>query len=367
MDPTLALIEIIDGANFYLAGFQFALIGVLFYFFLRRVIPDPFDYTFYVAFTSFLSLIFGLQLYSVNLIDLDAVLWIIFCTFLFYFGFLTGHSVVKQNATTNKFRASKSSFLYFFIIFLASALPVYFITGIPLLMETRLTQFSDDGGGFGVLGRVFETSRILVIYFLFLYYSDRKLNYQFWIILTPCLLTLILSGSKSAVLMIVWLGFLTGIIPGFKSMGFKNKVLLAFALIAYPLLIIVIQGGENFQVAYISLLSRIALFGDVYAFAYPGNVIDGLKKPDFLALFYPLLETFRMVEKGSTVIPGFEFMRAIYPHWELASGPNPRLPVYLDYFYSRYFFIVAFLFGLIFGYTSKKFDLLENHSAIRQF
>ncbi len=357
MDPTLALVEIINGSNFYLAAFQLILIGSVFYFLLRRVIPDPFDYAFYVAFTSFFSLVFGLQLYSVNLIDLSAIAWIIFCTLLFYSGFLTGHLVVKQDDTTNKFRASKSNFLYFFIIFLASALPVYFVTGIPLLMETRLTQFSDVGGGFGVLGRILETSRILVIYFLFLYYSDKKINYQFWLIITPCLLTLILSGSKSAILLIAWLGFLTGIIPGFRSMKFKNKLLLAFALVTYPLFIIVIQGGDSFQAAYISLLSRIAYFGDVYAFAYAGNVIDGLKKPDFMALFNPLLETLRLVDKGSTIIPGFEFMGALHPHWELASGPNPRLPVYLDYFYSRYFFIIAFLFGLIFGYASKKIRL----------
>lgn len=357
MDSNLALLSILEKIKIYEVLVIATAIFLIYRVGLSKFIPSIFDYTFYVALGSFFSTLYATGLFYSDLIKYIDYIWILVCTLMFYVGAVISCNLISEDefkASFQKKSIEKYAFLYFFALFLFIQIIVFAFSGVPLLMESRLSQFSSIGGGFGAFGRLLEVFRMLAIYFLFSYFFNKKKNFLFWMPFFVIVLSLVMSGSKSALLIIIWLAYITEILPSFKNVRIGFRLIVVGLLLSYLIFVDIVQSGGEFSLnsMIIRFLSRLVFYGDVYSYAYVNDVISVVRKQDFFAFFYPFLEPMRIVPVNSQVIPGFAFMDYVYNGWDMQTGPNPRMPVYIDFFYNRNFLLISMLMGIVFGLSS---------------
>ena len=200
------------------------------------------------------------------------------------------------------------------LIYINSQLSVYFYSGIPLFMTSRLDTFVGSGG-FGVIGRVIFAISKVSIYLLFyrlFYKQGRHIFAKIYdiIFLLLILIFSFLSGSKSTFLGIIFIFFYLNIyilkIGSDLDIVKQRKtrriqfILFVCSFIA-TLLVIWIQASGNqntgLETSPISKLAiRIVSSGDTFFYSYPNNVLEEIPddKP-VLALFGEILSALRII------------------------------------------------------------------------
>lgn len=270
-----------------------------------------------------------------------------------------------QKISINDINFGSTAFLYpiSFIVFFLSQLIVYKVSGIPLLMESRLETFT-GGSGYGVFNRIIFVSSnislsIAVFSLFFLENKGFKKIFHFSVILFSVVVAL-LSGSKGGLLLIMYNMALTAYFSK-KLIEYNQKYIqvektlykLLIILFPFALFTLYLQSElDNFFALIISIAMRFLHTGDIFFMLYPNNYIDYIKDANgFIALFKDLLGTFRIINwQDLPVNIGFQVF-ALHNNEDILSGPNARHNVFgLVYFgfFGAIFF--SFILGLLVGF-----------------
>ena len=358
MDLLNSILIVFNSVNPILLLATFVGLAIFYITTLKSIVSSIFDPLFYAIFGSFFASWTAIALYLSDLISLQNIFWILIVTILFYFGVIIANKFCSHQNKNNNVYVPRIAIILVFIFFAASQITVYSITGIPLFMESRLEQFV-SGGGIGIFGRLVDILGSVLLFLTFLRYKNNDKDILFYTSIISVLVTLILSGSKGGFILIFWAAHLSGFLSMQKSLS-KSKLLLTMVSIGLiPLLVLMIQAKDLSSSGLINALTsfgfRLLAYGDVYSYAYVFDTYKSVQTIDYMALIYPLLQPIRLISPDQLPIPGFKLMAAVYDGWDPLTGPNPRLPLYLDFFYGRSFFPFAFLFGLILGIINARF------------
>jgi len=187
------------------------LVALVYFFVFRRRFQSLFDPLVYVlalsAIAQALLLLMGLH----EIVSLTKVLFVLACLSLFYAGFLcidTSKPRVPSGSTRRSdplVRPLAGGTLA--TLFLANLLilaTTYSLFGIPLFLESRLSQFADSGG-FGVLNRLQTGIEFSSLVLAFLGVRQRgSVRLWAWAIVVLFVISALLSGSKGSLLAAVF-------------------------------------------------------------------------------------------------------------------------------------------------------------------
>jgi len=292
--------------------------------------------------------------------------------------FFLGFFVIKPVSIKKTMRTSVASSLHFsatakYLYYISafswifSQLIVYYVAGIPLLMDSRLETFT-GGTGFGVFNRIIlVTSTIALIVALYkLFFTKSKLlsRYFDYFVLFFAIVVAFLSGSKSALLGLIFMMFFVVFFSYKIFSGTYAKVMLKkvrkkqwqlFGLAVFAALFtIVVQvtlkyGDSNSINPLVHLAMRFVNTGDVYMNAYPNAFLEQMNSANpFAALFKDLLGMFRIVPWED--LPqhlGQQLYQTMY-NTDLIAGPNARHNVFgLHYFGPVWSVYFSFVLGML--------------------
>ncbi|MBN2068150.1 MAG: hypothetical protein JW739_00770 [Opitutales bacterium] len=249
-------------------------------------------------------------------------------------------------------------------------------------MENKLMVYKDSHG-FGILGRVIDVMSPCLVYSSFFriflikssWWLSRFVNY--FVVLLVCVVG-ILSGSKSSLINIVFifsylLMFFFSDPDIFCLKGVRRffnlfLCLAVFSVVFVFLFPVVRYGFQGFLYAVGQFYNRLAISGDIYVFAYPGNAVDYIPRPgsgvaylfnDFFGL-NKILPNDKVYEPLGKIL--FEYSSGVYIS---AGGANARHNI----FGYKCFGVVggllfSFLIGLISSFFRNKLPRLLKANAL---
>jgi hypothetical protein len=163
-------------------------------------------------------------------------------------------------------------------------------------------------------------------------------------------LSIAFSGKSVAIPVFFWFGLKMFIAQQRAKLG--TLVLLSGGFLAGVVIMgVVAYGTSSFGDAFVLIASRIWMSGDVYIYAYQRNALELIRDSydvSFLAyIFHPItsLVGIRGYEKPLGSMLMSEAIRQ-----NVLTGPNPQLPVLLDFFFPGQFcasILIAFVIGLL--------------------
>lgn len=202
---------------------------------------------------------------------------------LFYYKNINEEKFIRRN------RVNEIMFLIFYyiysIIFVLSQIIAFRIVGFGLFSKgSRLDLYA----GIGQLNRLIDATTLVVIILIFLkFFYYKKRNIVDYIILVTILIIMILSGSKSAFIILFQTLFIVShtinkIEPNIKIKKFLLKTKRYIPVIALILIFIyyIISIDKSVIGIITSLTSRIFKSGDIFILGYDDSVIDSLIKAD---------------------------------------------------------------------------------------
>ena len=247
-------------------------------------------------------------------------------------------------------------------LFVSAQVFVYSVSGLPILLTSRLEAFS-TGGGYGFFSRlIFVTSTISLCtaaYRLLLLnrrLGSRLLDYG---VVAFCTIVAILSGSKGALLALVFTVSLAVYFArrfhDVRAVERRIRGVFFFVVaLSFPVAFaaIYIQAGiEDFTELLSALAMRFFQTGEIFFMVYPDDVLSRLQDGNgLLALFYSPLGSLRLFSREE--LPVNLGLQAFWYHYDLdlISGPNARHNVFgLHYFGAVFSVFFSFLLGLLFS------------------
>lgn len=253
------------------------------------------------------------------------------------------------------------------ILFVLCQFIVYYTSGIPLLMASRLEIFS-GGGGFGMVNRVIQVTQMIAIAVSFyrLLFIKRSIVYKIidiFVILFG-LLVAVLSGSKAAILFMIFsLSYVAifahrfNVSPKiFRKINRISLFLLMLGLGGGIITIVYQTGNSDLNQALSILAMRFINTGDIYYMSYPYGRIESMEHANFfLALFKDFFGAFRIVDWDKLPVNlGLQVFWSYY-NTDMISGPNPRHNVFgLFYLGPVLSVFYSFFIGYIISYIRNK-------------
>lgn len=362
------------------------LIGIVNYFLFRKYIHSILDPLFLSIFLTTFAQAVVLFLYFTG--NISNVIFLSFCLteVFFLLGLFTFQSVnpdqliKNQKQKETKIKDEQLFTELFFVIsslvFIASQLYVYKTKGIPLLMASRLEVYS-EGSGFGILSRILSVAGTINLFlvFHFLYNIKRtRIKAYFNFVLLFTIVSLLLGGSKSAFLNVVFVFFTFNLFNlkynkrNFFSYLKKYQYKLILVGTIFALLTIMVQSRKEKGALnpVLALSYRFIDTGGIYWFSYPNDkyqIVDDSKP--LQVLFTDFLGFFRIVDwNDMPQNAGLVLIRHHHP--EVAkhvTGPNMRHNVFgLIYFGFWGSIIFSFLIGLTVSFIRNYlFKILPNN------
>lgn len=252
-------------------------------------------------------------------------------------------------------------------LFILCQFIVYYTSGIPLLMASRLEIFS-GGGGFGMVNRIIQVTQMIAIAVAFYRLLFIKKGFLYKLIDTFVilfgLLVAVLSGSKAAILFMIFsLSYVAIFSHRFnvssKIFGKINRIslfLLLLGLMGGIVTIVYQTGNSDLNQALSVLAMRFINTGDIYYMSYPYGQIENMEHANFfLALFKDFFGAFRIVEWDKLPVNlGLQVFWSYY-NTDMISGPNPRHNVFgLFYLGPILSVFYSFIIGYIISYIRNK-------------
>ena len=334
---------------------------------VKKHVYSVFDPLFFIFILSSMAYAVVFYLYYFGLISSYYFWSFIFTQAAFFFGFLLNKPIKKINYNTkNGIGKSMNTITVLYpiaiILFVSSQMIVYYVSGIPLFMESRLSTF-EGGGGYGLLSRIiYVTEKIsisIAVYRLFyMKMSFFKKNIDMAVIFFSILVA-ILSGSKAGILAVVFVIFLTTLYAK-KFNNVENiekriyRFLYVFTGLTVPAAIatIYIQTGyERFGDIIIALLMRFVNTGDIFFMSLPGNVIAQLPAADgwigLKALFTNFLAGLRIVSWHELPVNLGLQIFGFHHTVEIITGPNARHNIFGLFYFGPY---ISIFFSFIMGF-----------------
>jgi len=347
--------------------FEFVLIqllsGIIYYFLFRRYIFSIFD----PLFISFLLSSFGTSVVCFLRLTGETNTFY-FSSYLltqvaFVIGFLSIKPISKKNSFQSSFRNIKDDMkiikiLYTLSIFLfiLSHVISYLKLGIPIFNKYgRLATYA-SGGGLGILSRIISITRPIILIYTLHKYSNSKLNLINKLVLVIFLVTAFLSGSKSAILEILFISVLFQYFQWKSNINLSKldklrKIFAVSALIGAILIISISAANQSTEKSpIVILLYRFINSGDVFMYAYTSNVLDNIPKASgFTAIFSDFFGFTRIIpyDKLPDAL-GMQIWQTYHNNFNYFMGPNPRHNVFgLHYFGFYGSIIYSFSIGLV--------------------
>ncbi|MCT4716365.1 hypothetical protein MUA01_15485 [Enterobacteriaceae bacterium H18W14] len=246
------------------------------------------------------------------------------------------------------------------MLFITCQFIVYYTSGIPLLMASRLEIFS-GGGGFGMVNRIIQVTQVIAIAVAFyrLLFINKGILYKLidFLVIIFGLLVAVLSGSKSAILFMIFsLSYVAifahrfNVSPKiFKKINRLSFFLLMLGMIGGIVTIVYQTNNSDLNKALSVLAMRFINTGDIYYMAYPYDQIENMEPGNFfLALFKDFFGAFRII--GWDKLPvnlGLQIFWSYY-NTDMVSGPNPRHNVFGLFYLGP---ILSVLYSFVIGYT----------------
>jgi len=258
------------------------------------------------------------------------------------------------------------------IIYVILQLLTYYVRGIPILMESRLDVYANSGG-FGIVGRIVEVTGHITFFLLFykLFYTKKSLidGIYLYFTLIFCVISLMLSGSKTSILYVVFYIFFLRIYflrfenseffkINKKLINYSNKIFLfaiIFSLIVIYIAFIFVYHAKEVN-PLIPMGQRLLAAGDTYFQAFPGEVIKHLDSSNpLLYIFKEPIGTLRLAQYSD--LPkdiGRELQLYHYPD-SATSGPNPRYNLIGILFFGIIGqFLYPFIIGVLMSFLRNK-------------
>lgn len=350
------------------ALFVFCAMLLLYFLTFRRRVHSPFDPLAFVLLLSACSTTILTLMTLHGAVSLEKYTFVVATLVLFYAGFLVADTSSMQKYKRRVISSSTSvhpiSSLTLAVLFFANLVVLgitYVFFGIPLLLESRLAQFSESGG-FGVLNRLAVGLEPVSLVMAFIALRQPRQG-SWWAkaIVIQFVVAALLSGSKGSLLngLFAWLFVSVFSQRTWSTEGRLPRPMVVFLILALlaPLGIVTVQGIDG--TAGVSnaagmLLVRLAAEGDGYAYFLGNDLIDSVARRDWIAPLRQVLVALRIVGPETALNPGFEIVREVLSIDAPSTGPNSRLPIYLLFFYGYGGIVASPLLGMALGWTRNR-------------
>lgn len=326
---------------------------------MRRCSDSWFDPMRYFALFAMFANAVPPFLYQQGFCSVELLLYFLLSEALLWAGILTlARPRQKLSAVTLKFDYEVGYQLYVFscVVYMAVTFLSYALYGIPLFLDkSRLSVYSESGG-FGLFIRIngFLAIYILVYGFYLLQRGSQRVISLLGLI--GVALILLLNGSKSGLLnvMFAFWGYSVyylGKVPQAKRVGLflSVGVLAAIAII----LIQTIKDEGTWITALIGFVTRLSASGDAFFIAFPYNNYDVVEIDAPLRyLFSGPLAAFRLISPEDIVSIGNQLGWYIYPKTAGENlGPNARMPVLSYILFGWGGLFLAYFSGLLISWV----------------
>ena len=329
---------------------------------IKRTVRTAFDPLFLVMVGDVFATTVVAFMYLSSDIGLHHLLFFAASQLTLYAGYAAGRACMTRRARPTPLRVSGRHFagcvfLVTSTVNVMSTLAVWNLAGIPLFRVSRLGAFVGSGG-FGVLERLASASSGMALFAgLYLLLAVKVPPPRAWVYLFAVWLlgSTALSGSRSAFIGLLFWVFaylwLYGGNPALRTRFWGGRLggaMLGISVL-FALAVIAVQGGSGWLEAVAGLAIRLLSFGDVYIYAYPGDLIDQLQGSNpFVGLFGGFLSTFRLFPVEALYTPiGLQFTEMIFPGLDYFAGPNPRHNVMAYHYFGWLGLGVSFVIGFI--------------------
>ena len=346
------------------------------YVLMRKHIYSIFDPLFFGMILAVCGYSTVFYLYHFDLINDYYFYSFIFTQFFFFIGFLLNKPISMMDYSQYNLVLSKNNkitpafFIYIIssVLFIFSQLFVYYASGIPVLMESRLAMYS-GGSGYGIFSRIIYVTSIISLSFsvfrLLLMRNRLSSNLYDYFIIFFSLIVAALSGSKAGILLLISTVFITLFFG--RKISFNEKIEKKFQKNSLSLLILLIPisfltiyaqlGFESVNEILISLALRFIHSGDIFFMSYPNDVLMHLNTNDngFLAFFRGVFGALRLSSWEN--LPVNLGLQVFWYHYDtdLISGPNARHNVFgLFYFGFIGSLFFSFILGYVFGFVRNR-------------
>ncbi|OEE51100.1 hypothetical protein [Vibrio splendidus] len=306
--------------------------------------------------------------------------------YFYFYGFLAtqisfflGWLIFKPYKSNNSGEIVNGKFSRWFyivcvLIFIFSQLLVYYLKGIPLLMQFRLGLFK-SGDGFGLFSRLIFASSIMsyTIAVFKVLYVDQSRNARYFdnFVIFFYLLVQVLSGSKASILLSGLLAFVPILYSHQFELDRSNekkllKRLLFLVLVSVPfgVFTIIVQNGlfTESSTSYLDALTTLAIrfinSGDIFYISWVNNNIELINSSAYdglLAIFSDFLGMFRLVSREELPTHlGLQVMWLLSGNFNF-DGPNLRHNVFGLFYWGLYGAVLySFILGAIFGFIRNK-------------
>lgn len=300
-----------------------------------------------------------LFLFILNRISTENFIYFLFAQGLFWLGFFLNYKKdVKFNHSLfyNDYYLLSSLYKLLFIALTICQITTFILRGIPLFNEDRLATYV-DGGGLGILAYISNFAMIYCTIYSFFIIGKNKNKKRPYIVLFSIIVFSFFSGSKSAILLIVFCYYFY--IYWYKgeklSIGrFKKYIPI---ILFFPLLTLMLHNDSNFVNSIIGLWNRLISYGDGYWQAYPEDTINNVQiRRPFLYLFSRILAPCRIIDYSQveTVI-GLQLNEILHPNnIDLIGGANTRIPVLSWVLFGWKGLILPFVLGVFTAFWKTK-------------
>lgn len=247
-------------------------------------------------------------------------------------------------------------YVFAFVVYTAVTLLSYALYGVPLFLDKSRLSVYAESGGFGLFIRINGFLAIYILVYGFYLLQQGRQRLMSWLGLAGVSLILLLNGSKSGLLnvMFAFWGYSVyylGKVPQSKRVAI---FLLVGMLAAIGILLVQTANlGGTWLTAAMGFVTRLSASGDAYFIGFPYNNYDVVEvEHPMRYLFSGPLAAFRLIPPEETTSIGNQLGWYIYPKSVGENlGPNARMPLLSYILYGWGGLVLSYIGGLLISWV----------------
>lgn len=325
----------------------------------RRCSLSWFDPMRYVAIFAMLANAVPPFLYQHGFCSTELLVYFFLCESLFWLGVCTWakkRSMLSEVSLAYDHDVGYNVYVFAVIVYFSVTLLSYALYGIPLFLDkSRLSVYSESGG-FGLFVRINGFLAIYILIYGFYLLHSGKQRLMSLVGLLGVGLVLLLNGSKSGLLNILYAywGFSIYYLRQVPQSKRVFLYLLIGGLMAIGIILIqTLKDEGTVLTALMGFFVRLSGSGDVFYIAMPYNNYDVVEIENPLRyLFSGPLAAFRLISAEGLSSIGNQLEWYITPKSIGENvGPNARLPILSFILYGWWGLLLAYISGLLVSFV----------------
>lgn len=285
-------------------------------------------------------------MWKMGIIELSLMLYhIVALTCFMLFAGIMFRQVTRHRRLTFYARPIPLNFLRdaLLLVFIVSQLLAWSVSGIPLLLESRLDAFS-GGSGIGVFSRLISFTSFATVFLTVLRVGIshlRRFNLTDIIALTFATIASVASGSKTNIAMMLVIILMSNWvfqqqIKNYVAPRVSRKIIAGLAMLLLTLLLVPVAiemargSGVDASGPVQALFIRLVLSGDGYMWMYGDNYLSlvTVSSPIEL-LFSDFLGLTRLMSWDQLPVhPGLQIYQSLFSDSDAIRGPNLRVDTF---------------------------------------